>query len=183
VVLRGDLDQVLVIADLQGHILAVEESSGKELWSQDLGAAEIGRFLDVGKGRLVMALDGSRLACWQTSIGSAKELWSRSLDGQPIGGPVLSEGVVYVSVGAAILRNTVDGAELASIALPSPATTAMQFADGHIAAVGCARQLVIFVDGSISWTTPVPSPISAVGCIYGTVIAALDDGTILAYQL
>src|SRR5690606_15932506 len=88
VTLQGELDRILVVADLHGRLIAVEESSGKVLWNEDLGGAEVGPFIAMGSDRIAFLLDGSRLACWQISAGRAQEQWGRALEGQPSGQPV-----------------------------------------------------------------------------------------------
>jgi len=85
-----------------------------------------------------------------------------------------------------VLVTAAGGATQPPIELPSPATAAMQVADAAhpgMAAVGCARHLVVFANGAIAWTTPVPSSVVAVGFAGDVVLAALEDGSLLAYQL
>ncbi len=200
VIVRGDLDRIIVVADLQGTLLAVEESSAKEVWHTDIGGAEIGPFIAVGPDRVAFILDGSRLVCWRMTAQQGQELWSRSLGGQPVGQPAASGAHILMPVGSTVLVQSAAGAELPTIELPSQATTGVIVAPGSapgstpdsvpssgtaaaIAAVGCHAHLVILNAGTIAWSTPVPSPVSTVAIVGNRVFAALENGTLLAYQL
>ena len=188
VIVRGDLDRIVVVADLQGTLIAVEESSAKEVWRSDIGGAEVGPFIPVGPERVAFLLDGSRLVCWRITAQRGQELWSRSLGGQPVGQPAASGDLILMPVGSNLLVQSATGAEQPNIELPSLATTGVSTVTGSApgsatAAVGCHAHLVILNAGTIAWSTPVPSPVSTVGIVGNVVFAALENGTLLAYQL
>lgn len=178
-----DLDRLLVVGDLQGRLAAMEESSGRTVWTTDIGATEIGPFVPVAADQIAFILDGSRLASWRIRTDGATEAWSRALGGQPAGQPQVHQGTVHLPVGQAVLRTSAGGSDLPSLHLPSPATTAMQIAADGMGVVGCASHVAVFNGDALAWTSPLPAPAVAVTLAGGRVFVALSDGSLFAYQM
>jgi hypothetical protein len=176
-----DLDRVLVVATIQGHLMAFEESTRRKLWEHDLKATEVGQLLPAGADLAVAVLDGSRLACFQVRPDGAALRWTQALAAPALGDPVVSGGMVYLAAGAAVVRVGLDGVALPPLALPAAAATAVAAA-GELAAVGCRNgQLAVFRKGAAAWSSTCEAMPGAVACAPDKVVVGLANGILLAY--
>lgn len=181
IVVAADVDRLIVLADIRGRLLGIEESTQRLAWSADLRASEVGALVALGEGRVAMVLDGSRLVCWEVAAGGARQRWSRTLEAASVGAPALAGGVVHLAVGSAVVRQQANGTALPSLPLPSPASAAVAAGEGLVA-VGCRQHLAVFADGRLRWSTPLPAAAQAVAIAGGQVLAGLADGTVSAYS-
>jgi len=179
-VIAMDVDRLLVLADIRGRLLGIEESTQRVAWTADLRASEVGHLVPVAAGRVTMVLDGSRMVCWQVAADGAREVWSRPLAAAAIGAPMLAQGVVHLAAGSTLVRQQVDGSSAPDLALPSPATAQVAVGGGMVV-VGCRQHLAVFVAGRLRWTTPLPTAAVAVAITGGHILAGLADGTVSAY--
>lgn len=178
-----DLDRVLVVATINGHLIGVEESTRRVLWDIDTQAADCGQLVAAGDHLLLAVLDGSRLAAWRVSGGGLVPAWSQPLGTTAVGDPTVFGGEVLVAAGREVRRTGIDGGILPSWTLPAPASSAPA-AGGDTAAVGCQDgTLLVFRAGAQAWTTPCGKPVTAVAVLPGQVVAALSDGSLLAFPL
>ena len=175
-----DLDRVLVVADVEGRLTAIEESTRKTLWRLDLQASDCNHLKALGGETVVAVLDGVRLSAWSV-LPQPALLWTVRLPGSAVGEPVIDGNLVHIAAGSAVLTVASDGSQRAPQTLPSPAATGLA-SDGKLSAVGCSDgTLVVIRDGTITWTTPLGHRPAAVAICAGQVVAALDDGSILAF--
>ena len=179
-VISDDVDRLLVLADIRGRLLGVEESTQRMAWTADLRASEVGTLVPLAPGMVAMVLDGSRLVCWQVTAGGARERWVQPLEGAALGAPILAEGIVHLAAGTAVVRNQADGTPLSALPLPSPATAQVAAGDGMVV-IGCRQHLAVFVAGRPRWSTPLHSPAQAVTVSGGLILVGLADGTVSAY--
>jgi len=176
-----DLDRELIVASLQGRLIAIEESTRKRLWDIDLGASEVGQLVPVDDTSMVCVLDGSRLICYDLGT-SASIRWKATLEAQAIGDPIVIGSTVYLANGATIARRTTSGQALAPLKLPSAAASAVSGQAGTVA-VGCkGGELVVFTSDESGWVTLCPQPVTAVCVTTEAVVSGLADGTVTAYR-
>jgi outer membrane protein assembly factor BamB len=180
-VLARDLDRMLVVATIQGHLLAFEESTRKRLWDVDLKAAETGQLLPVGNDRALVVLDGSRLVCYQLSATGATVRWNQSFNTPAVGDPVVGGGTIYLAVGQVVVRYNLEGVALQPLALPAPAVTSAEVA-GDTVAVGCRNgALVVFRQGAPAWSSTCEAIPGAVACGTDMVVVGLANGSLCVY--
>jgi tetratricopeptide (TPR) repeat protein/outer membrane protein assembly factor BamB len=180
-VLAKELDRMLVVATIQGQLMAFEESTRKHLWDFDLKASELGQLIPAGSDAMVAVLDGSRISCYTLAVGGAAVQWLQALDQPAVGDPVISAGVVYLAAGANVVRISLTGELQPALSLPAPAVTAVAVA-GDVAAVGCRNgMLVVFHRGTLSWTSACAALPEVVSCTQDKVVVGLSNGTLAAY--
>lgn len=86
-------DGRVYVGDLEGRVLALDASSGAELWSVDTGI-RIGSTIGVGDGLLVLGgLDGEVVAL--DAAGGA-ERWRARVSSEVLAAPAIARGVVVV---------------------------------------------------------------------------------------
>jgi tetratricopeptide (TPR) repeat protein len=175
-----DLDRLLVVADVDGHLTAVEESTRTVAWRLDLQASDCGDLVAGDARTVLMVLDGVRLAACAVE-GAPALRWTMRLPAAVVGEPAVAGAAILVAAGAAIVRADMNGTALPPITLPAVAATGVAAA-GNLAAVGCSDgTLVVLRDGAIAWTSPLGHRPLAVTIAGGQVVAALDDGTLRAF--
>jgi tetratricopeptide (TPR) repeat protein len=180
-VVAKELDRMLVVATIQGQLLAFEESTRKRLWDFDLKASEIGQLIPAGADAMVTVLDGSRISSYSLAVGGAAVQWTQALDQPAVGDPVISGGVVYLAAGASVVRLTLAGELQSPLALPAPAVTPVAAA-GEVVAVGCRNgMLAVFRRGTLSWTSACAAMPEVVSCTQDKVVVGLSNGTLSAY--
>lgn len=87
---------VLVVAAGTVHALDVE--SGQPRWSRYLASAADERPLVSSDGRTAWLVDRRGLELISVSATSGNFIWSQSLAAAPVGGPLLSDGRIYLSL-------------------------------------------------------------------------------------
>jgi len=181
-VLRTDLDCALLVATVDGHLVAVEDGGGgRQLWRADVTAHQIGALVATGDGGVLAVVDGNRLECWDATPAAGRRRWVARLSADAVGASLVTAGEVWVAAGPAIVRRRLDGTELPPLALPSPAGCAVGGA-GDLAAAGClGGELVVFKKGVFAWVTPTPAPVTAVAVANGLVVAGCSDGSLLVF--
>ncbi|MBA3697637.1 MAG: DUF4388 domain-containing protein [Planctomycetes bacterium] len=175
-------DRLLVVATIQGQLLAFEESSKQRLWQFDLKATEIGQLMHLGNDAAVGILDGSRVASWGISATGATLRWNTALPGPAVGEPaVTAANVIWVAAGNALMRLSQDGVA-STLALPAAAITPAA-AGGDLVAVGVRSGLVlVYRHGVLLWMTSCPTAPSAVACSGDMVVVGMSDGTLATYS-
>ena len=179
--LDRDLDKVLILGTVSGHLIGVLEQPKKVVWSLDLQATDISQLLPVTDNLVVTVLDGSKVAAIQVRPDLAAVSWSHQLRSPVVGEPALTANGIVVASGSSVLRFGRDGTMPQAWALPSPAASPAAAA-GDIVAVGTqAGTLHVFRGEQQLWMTPCGSPVTAVVVMKDRVIAGLQDGTVLAF--
>jgi tetratricopeptide (TPR) repeat protein len=174
-------DRVLVVATIQGQLLAFEESTKQRLWQFDLKATEIGQLIPLGTDAAFALLDGSRLASWGISPTGATLRWNTALPGPAVGEPALSPQGIWIAAGNALVRLSQDGVA-SNLPLPAAAITPAA-AGGELAAVGVrSGQVLVYRRGTLLWMTSCPMPPTAVACSSDMVVVGLSDGTLATYS-
>lgn len=181
VVLTGELDRLLVVADIRGHFVAIEESTQRVAWDKDMRFAELSGLTINAQNQALGIVDGSRLVGWTLSATEAAEAWSRRLTAPAVGAIASDSGIISLASGQEVVRTRPNGSELPSLALPSPASAGVVTAGEHLA-VGCRQHVVVFKAGRLSWASPCPAPVTAVAVGGGRVLVGLADGTVAAFQ-
>ena len=181
--LEKDLDKVLVIGTVSGHLVGIQEQTKKMLWDVDLQATDISQLLLVSDTMLVTILDGSKVAAVQIQPDQASISWTHQLKAPAVGEPALTTNGVVIAAGNSVLRYGRDGTMVPAWSLPTPACSAVS-AFGEIVAVGTqGGTLHVFKGEQPLWTTPCGQPVTAVVVMKDRIIAGLEDGTILAFSL
>lgn len=179
--LDRDLDKVLILGTVSGHLIGVLEQPKKVVWSLDLQASDISQLLPVTDNLLVTVLDGSKVVAIQVRPDLAAVSWSHQLRSPVVGEPALSANGIVVASGSSVQRFGRDGTMPQPWQLPSPAASPAA-AGGDIVAVGTqAGTLHVFRGDQPLWVTPCGSPVTAVAVMKDRVIAGLQDGTVLAF--
>ncbi len=181
--LEKDLDKVLVIGTVSGHLLGIQEQSRKTLWDIDLQATDISQLLRVSDTLLVTILDGSKVAAIQVRPDLASISWTHQLKAPAIGEPAVTTTGIVVAAGNSVLRYGRDGTMVPAWTLPSAAASPAA-ALGDIVAVGTqGGTLHVYKSDTQIWATPCGQPVTAVVVLKDRVIAGLQDGTVLAFPL
>ncbi len=174
-------DRILVVATIQGQLVAYEESTKKRLWQFDVKAAEVGQLIPLGKDAAFALLDGSRIAAWRIAPNGATLSWNTALPGPAVGEPALAGNVIWVAAANSLTRLSQDGVAT-SLALPAPAITAAA-AGGELAAVGVrSGQVLVYRRGSLLWSTNCPVAPTSVACSGDAVVVGMSDGTLATYS-
>ena len=174
-------DRILVVATVQGQLMAFEDSTKKALWQFDLKATEIGQLIPLGADAAMAILDGSRVASWQVTANGATLRWNTQLPGQAIGDPSIVGDTTWIAAGSSLVKVSKEGVSTV-IALPSQAITPA-FAGGELAAVGVrAGHVLVFKRGTLLWTTRCDALPGAVACTDGVVVVGMADGTLVTYS-
>jgi tetratricopeptide (TPR) repeat protein len=174
-------DRVLVVATVQGQLVAFEESTRRRLWQSDFKAAEIGQLLPVGAETVLAVLDGSRVACWQIGATGATVRWSLALPGPAIGDPVVGREAAWIAAGSTLVRMTFDGVAT-SVPLAAPAATPAGHG-GDLTVVGLrSGQIAVFRLGTPLWSSLCESAPAAVSCASDMVVVGMADGTVATYS-
>ena len=180
-VVPADVDHLLVIADVRGHFVAVEESTARLIWDKDMRCAEVAGLVQIADQRVLGIVDGSRLVSWKLSATGVQEIWSQRLDAPAVGAVAVLGGIAHLASGETVTRVRLEGGAVASLALPSPASAGVSGLGDHLA-VGCRQHVVVFKDGKVSWTSPCAAPVTALAIGAGKILVGLADGTVAAFQ-
>jgi hypothetical protein len=181
VAITKDIDRVLIVADVRGHLVGVEESTRKVLWDQSIQAADIGQLVPISDDAVVTLLDGARIACFSLTPEGATLRWTHQLESPALGELSVSAGAVHVASGAAIVRITTEGTVLPALALPAVASAPVA-ANGKLVVAGCSDgSLHVFRDGSLLWSTPLGAAPTAVGINAESVYVAAGSGALVAF--
>ncbi|MBA2479769.1 MAG: DUF4388 domain-containing protein [Planctomycetes bacterium] len=174
-----DLDRILAVIDLRGHLIGIEESTKAVVWDLDLQASEAGQLVHL-QDLLAVVLDGSRLVVCRIVGGQAQIAWTKRLP-TPVTGDLTMVGAdLCIAAGDAIHRYGVDGVGREPWPLRS-APTAGLAASGELLAVGCQDRTVrVYRSGAPAWSSPFTAPIQAIACSLDIVFVGLADGTVLA---
>ncbi len=176
-----DLDRVLVVADLRGHLVGVEESTRATAWDVDLQASECGNLVMGAEDTVLMVLDGSRLVAYRITAAGAQVRWTRTLASPAVGDPVLLGSVACIATGSTIARFSLDGAPAPPITLSSPAGTGAA-CTGEYLAVGCQDGTVhLFRGGEPVWTTPCSGLPTMVRFDGQTLLVGQADGAVQSF--
>ena len=181
--LDKDLDKVLVIGTVTGHLLGILEQPKKVVWDVDLQATDISQLLPFGDNLIITVLDGSKVAAIQVRPELAAVSWSHQLKAPALGEPALTTHGVVIASGSSVLRFGRDGTTSQPYQLSSPASSPAA-TYGDLVAVGAqGGTLHLFKGDQALWVTPCGQPVTAVVILKDRVIAGLQDGTVLAFSL
>jgi tetratricopeptide (TPR) repeat protein len=174
-----DLDRVLVLVDLRGHLVGIEDSTRRAVWDLDLQASECGALLSLGDGSALALLDGSRLAAIHFAADGPTVAWSQSLPSAAAGDPLIVGDHLVVACGDQVVRMGLDGKPQPTLQLPARATACA--AAGDDIAVGCQDgSLQLFRNGERVWATPLGAMATAMAFVGETVVVGTADGAVVA---
>jgi tetratricopeptide (TPR) repeat protein len=174
-------DRILVVATVQGQLLAFEDSTKKTLWQFDLKATEIGQLIPLGVDTAMAVLDGSRVASWQITPNGATLRWNAQLPGPAVGDPSIVGDTAWIAAGSALIKLSKDGVAT-TVPLPSPAITPA-FASGDLVVVGVrSGQVLVFKRGVLLWSTHCDALPGGVACTGDVVVVGMADGTLVTYS-
>lgn len=176
-----DIDRVLVVADVRGRLVGVEESTRKLQWELDVQAADVGQLVGVGESDVVTLLDGGRLACFGLAANGATLRWTHQLESPAVGDPVVADGLIHVASGRQVVRIAAEGTVHPALALPGQAACPVAAFGGRVAAATADGALLVFQAGELAWSSPLGGPASAVGIGPGAVLAASAGGALVAF--
>ncbi len=174
-------DRILVVATVQGQLLAFEDSTKKTLWQFDLKATEVGQLIPLGVDTAMAVLDGSRVASWQITPSGATLRWNAQLPGPAVGDPSIVGDTAWIAAGNALIKLSKDGVAT-TVPLPSPAITPA-FASGDLVVVGVrSGQVLVFKRGVLLWSTHCDALPGGVACTGDVVVVGMADGTLVTYS-
>lgn len=177
-----DLDRLLVLADRDCHLVAIEESTRKTLWDHDLQASDCGQLVPLDERSAVVVLDGSRLSCFRFTPSGPVPAWSHPLKSPAVGDPVVMDGMIHLAAGNQLHRINPDGTVANPGNLPSPASSAVAVGK-DLAAVGCQDgSLVVFGRDGEKWRSPCGQPVTAVAVGSDRILAGLSTGTVIVFR-
>ena len=178
-----DLDKVLVIGTVSGHLVGIQEQSREMLWDIDLQASDISQLLPVADGLIATVLDGSKLVVIQVRADLSAVSWSHQLKAPALGEPAVTSTGLVIAAGNNVLRFGLDGTTASPWQLPSPASSPVAAAYEVVAVGTQGGTLHVFKGGQQLWTTPCGQPVTAVAVMKDRVVVGLTDGTVVAYSL
>lgn len=174
-------DRILVVATIQGQLVAFEESTKQRLWQFDLKATEIGQLIPLGTDAAFGLLDGSRIASWGITPAGASLRWNTALPGPAVGEPALAGQSIWIAAGNALMRLSQEGVAT-TLTLPAPAITPAA-AGGDLAAVGVrSGQVLVYRRGTLLWSTSCSAAPTTVACSGDMVVVGMSDGTLATYS-
>ena len=181
VVVARDLERVLAVIDVRGHLLGFEESTKAPCWDLDLEASDCGQLLPLVEGEAITVLDGSRVIA--LALGGAKPSvrWSHPLNAPVVGDPVVAGAGVVVASGESVLRLDASGAVTLQIALGGPASCQPAVSGEEIAIGRLDGHLLVYHGERLRWSTALSAPATAVGYAGGALVVATADGALAAY--
>ncbi len=179
--LDKDLDKVLIVGTVTGHLLGILEQPRKIVWDLDLQASDISQLLPLTETQVITVLDGSKVVAIQVRPELASISWSHQLKAPAVGEPAVTTAGIVIAAGTSVLRFGRDGTTpqpwLLASAASSPAA-----ALGDLVAVGTqAGMLHVFKGEQQMWATPCGQPVTAVAVLKTCILAGLADGTVLAF--
>jgi tetratricopeptide (TPR) repeat protein len=181
--LEKDLDKVLIIGTVSGHLMGIMEQPKKVMWDVDLQATDISQLLPVSDNLIITVLDGSKLAAIQVRPEMGAVSWTHQLKAPAVGEPALTKNGIVIASGSTVLRFGRDGTTSPAWPLSSPASSPVA-TNGDIVAVGAQGGTLHLFKGDLPlWVTPCGQPVTAVVILKDRVIAGLQDGTVLAFGL
>ena len=139
IVIGDQLDQLLVVATVDGSFVAYNEVEGRVEWTFPTEAADVSQLTDLGNGRVVAVLDGSRLACFELNQQGARRVWEHSLQGKLLSRPVIQSDGILVVTSAGMWATTPNGANRQIPSDQQPSAVAQA---GDVLAVGTQDGLV-----------------------------------------
>jgi tetratricopeptide (TPR) repeat protein len=181
VALVKDIDRILVIADIRGRLVGVEESTRKVMWELDVQAADIGQLLTVGETDIVTVLDGGRLACFGLTPTGATLRWTNQLEGPAIGDPVVADGMIHIACGRQVVRIGAEGTVQASLPLGGIASCGVAVSGNRVVAATTEGSLMVYTGANLLWSSPLGGASSAVGIGPDAVYAAAGNGVLVAF--
>ncbi|MBA3707501.1 MAG: DUF4388 domain-containing protein [Planctomycetes bacterium] len=181
IAIAKDLDRVLVILDLRGHLVGIEDSTRTIAWDLDLQATECGQLIPFGD-QLAVVLDGSRLAVCQVSGSSARIAWSKHLATPVIGDPAVSAGLLAIVAGQTVERFAPDGRAGDPLVIGAAPSAALG-TTGGLTVVGCAGGLVrVFRDGAAAWSSAFPASVTAIATTADVIYVGTADGSVIVLE-
>ncbi len=181
--LERDLDKVLIVGTVTGHLVGILEQTRKIVWDLDLQATDISQLQPITENLIVTVLDGSKLAAIQIRPELAAVSWSHQLKSPAVGEPALTTNGMVIAAGASIFRFGRDGTMGQTATLPAPASCPVA-ALGEVVAAGAQDgMLLIFRGEQLLWQTPCGQPVTAVAVLKDRVMVGLQDGTVVAFAL
>ncbi len=181
--LDKDLDKVLIVGTVTGHLLGILEQSKKTLWDIDLQASDISQLLPLTENLLVTILDGSKVVAIQVRPELAAMSWSQQLKAPAVGEPAITSTGIVVAAGTSVMRFGRDGTTSIPWSLPTPASSPASAYDDVVAVGTQGGSLHVFKGDQPLWTTPCGQAVTAVAVCKGRVIVGLADGSVLAFAL
>jgi hypothetical protein len=179
--LDKDLDKVLIVGTVAGHLLGILEQSRKTLWDIDLQASDISQLLPLSDNLIVTVLDGSKVVAIQVRPEVAAVSWSQQLKAPAVGEPAVTTDGIVVAAGLAVMRYGRDGTTATPWLLPTPASSPVS-ASGDLVAVGTqGGTLHVFKGEQPLWVTPCGQTVTAVAVCKNRIIVGLVDGSVLAF--
>ena len=179
--LEKDLDKVLIVGTVKGHLLGILEQSKKVVWDIDLQASDISQLLPVSENLIVTVLDGSKIVAIQVRPELAAVSWSQQLKAPAVGEPAITATGIVVAAGTSVFRFGRDGTTATPWSLPTPAASPAA-ALGDLVAVGTqGGTLHVFKGDQQLWATPCGQSVTAVAIAKDRIIAGLADGSVLAF--
>ena len=179
--LEKDLDKVLIVGTVAGHLLGILEQSKKALWDLDLQASDISQLLPITENLIVTVLDGSKVVAIQVRPELAAVSWSQQLKAPAIGEPAITSTGIAVAAGTYVFRFGRDGTTSTPWSLPTPAASPVA-ARGDLVAVGTQGGTLHVFKGELQlWATSCGQPVTAVAIGKDRIVAGLADGTVVAF--
>lgn len=179
--LDKDLDKVLIVGTVTGHLLGILEQPKKVVWDLDLQASDISQLLPVTENLIVTVLDGSKVVAIQVRPELAAVSWSQQLKAPAVGEPAVTATGIVVAAGSSVFRFGRDGTTTAPWILPTPAASPAA-ALGDLVAVGTqGGTLHVFKGDQPLWATPCGQSVTAVAIAKDRIIVGLADGSVLAF--
>jgi outer membrane protein assembly factor BamB len=181
VVISKDVDRLLVVATVRGHLLAFEESTQKLAWDHDTRNVQLGQMHPIGDDQVVMLINDNQLMCCQLTPTGMQPRWNHALGATATGEPVVVGRSILVAVGKSVRQFGTDGIIGKTLVLPEVASTAPAVS-GEVMAVGCGKNsLAVFRRGEPAWITLCHAAPVSVACMAEQIVVGLDDGTVVAY--
>jgi tetratricopeptide (TPR) repeat protein len=181
VALAKDIDSVLVIADVRGRLVGIEESSRKVLWEINVQAADVGQLVAVSDSDVVALLDGARLACFGLTAKGAILRWTHQLEAPAVGDPAFGNGVVHIATGTQVVRVGIEGTVLPALVLPAAASCEVAVLGNRVLAGSADGAVHLFKDGEEQWSSPLGGVPTAVGLGVEAAFAASGNGVLAAF--
>lgn len=179
------VDRLLLVATLDGRIVAIDDNNGRVAWHLDLQATDISSLQAVGPDRVLAVLDGSRLACVQAQLDHGRLNWELPLAGAVVGSPRVGDEEITVTVDGEVLAVGITNGDRRLLArLPSEAAVAaVVYGERLYAAYRSDDRAIVvcYEGGRTAWRRSLSDAATALGVLPTAVVVGLADGHIMAF--
>ncbi|MEX2624797.1 MAG: PQQ-binding-like beta-propeller repeat protein [Acidimicrobiia bacterium] len=168
------LGSVLYVGGADGVVRAIDSAVGAELWAKEVEGPLTGPLASDGRRVIAVTGSGSIIAFDPDGL----PLWTQTVAGVPVDGPVVADGVVYVASGRAMYALDVATGDLGwSVDVGSDIVAAPAVAYG-LAYLSTDLGEVVAINAALGrevWRHQVFQPVAGSPMVFGDTVVVLGE--------